>query len=93
MCDSENRFLTYEQIVTKFGQCLNWLEYQSIIKAILQHWKFFLETEGLNDDNIDVYNLLLKEQKPAKNIYQILTGKHENMLNKYINQWLEKTEK
>ena len=59
--EEEYRFLTFEEVVTKFGHCTTWLGYNSIISAIPSYWRFLMRTHDLIDTHIKLYDARSKK--------------------------------
>ena len=55
---SGNKFIEYKEFTDMFGNTINWLQYQALISAIPEYWKYLLEKENLNDEWVPANDLL-----------------------------------
>ena len=78
---NENEFCSYQEIQDRYPGAMNWLEYVSLVKAIPEHWKFFITKENLIDTNVPKWKLL-ESKKIAKQVYRMLTS-NESEIYKY----------
>ena len=92
ICNDKNDFYDYNTIITLYGNCINWLDYQGLIASIPDHWKFFLHKDNLIDTYIPRFNLIIGCAKPSSKIYTILTSEKESLIYKYWYRWEEMLE-
>ena len=88
--DKSHKILSYNDVTEKFTKTITWYEYQCMVDAIPEHWKFFLKTDGLIDVNIPKH-FVLTEKKTAGKIYNMLIS-NENLIGKYWSRWTKKEE-
>ena len=82
--ENENkRFLTHSEVVSKFGKCISWLEYQSIIQAIPKYWKWALTRDGLLDSHEPLYQeyrIAESTTSISSKVYSRLTNSEEGLI-------------
>ena len=67
----DGQFISYAEVLQRYGNCLSWLEYLQLKTAIPSHWKNLVSMDVEIDMNrLNVYMLL--EKKCVKKIYTFL---------------------
>ena len=88
ICNENGDIMNHNEIKQKFPGVVNWLEYASLVKAIPDHWKFFLSSEVLIDTWVP-HCELLKSKKVANTVYRVLGEAVDTKIMKYRNRWME----
>ena len=82
----DNKFITYDRMVTIFPQCkITWIQYAGVVQAIPVHWKTIMRM----DENQEVqpnYECLKDKPRLSHLVYQKLILAHDNLYSKYC-QW------
>ena len=64
-----NRFYTFEEICLKYGDCMTWLEYNSLIAAIPNYWKYLLNTPNLIDTQLSLWDISKGKASFTRKVY------------------------
>ena len=78
------KWLTWAEFVQRYGKCMNWLEYEGLIKSIPEYWNFVLSRENLNDDFIPLYELIT--MKFSRTLYARINSSNAGLINS-ANKW------
>ena len=84
-----NAWKTAEEIRCEFNCDINQLEYNSIITSIPHHWKFFLRTPNLIDEQVDKWSLIESNKKISKVMYYKIIN-NDKAWQHSVRMWNEK---
>ena len=82
----KSSFLTYEDFKTKFGNVLNWLEYQQLLSKMPTCWEGLMKNYKLQGTFL--YELILNAKQRVKLVYSKLTSRPD-LLTPRLQQWLK----
>ena len=70
----DNAFLSFEQLVIKYGNCIERLNYYSLISAVPSSWKIILgiEEPEANIEYITKYEIITEKEKSSKIVHESL---------------------
>ena len=71
--------MNYQEVCQKYGNCLSWLEYQSLKEALPSYWLFLMQKE-LIDDHISLREFIGNTKNFTKIAYRMLNEKHKSYL-------------
>ena len=82
----DGSFLSYEQLLIKYPDCLTWMEYNSLKDAIPRRWKEEIKKDEQEGDFQYKHDILKKATKVTPIVYSSLINS-ENQLNTPFNSW------
>ena len=80
----ENSFLGYNEIVAKFGTCINIMQYNAMISCIPQEWKMVIRQEQIVPPAETKYEYLSEFQKVSKILYEHFITNNKLVENVYL---------
>ena len=85
----QNEWKSWDSIVQTFGNCITWLQLNSIISAVPDYWKFVLPRKKLIDKHISMKTLLV-DKKCSNVLYKRVNTSTEAIVKcaKIWNQFL-----
>ena len=87
--EKRDRFYSYEELCARYGSCIDWLQYTSLITAIPWLWKqWIVEGTIFHDTTPNLYDSLLNCKNVSKVIYSVLIENETKVL-KYARYWME----
>ena len=87
LLNSEMKIMSWDELNEKFPTAVNWLEYETLLRAIPQKWKNIINNHELDEEQYEhKFNLLKKSTKITSKVYRELTF-NPNQLWDTINAW------
>lgn len=96
--NDNGEFFTYAEFVSKYGGCIQWIEYWQILAGIHHEWKRILKEHHWGTNDVQrKYKVLMETNKWSRIVYDDLIDRDcENLLerkwlrwNKYLNIHIE----
>lgn len=81
--------MTFKEFVWKWGECINWLQYSSLVKAIPSEWKQVIRQDESSIENLaeSHYEKLMAYEKWSRLAYTELNNETDfTLVHERINQ-------
>ena len=77
--------LTYVQLIGKYGNCINWLQYSQLCVAIPKDW-WYMAKNGIVSQELELISVIDKNAHPSQAIYNKLIERksNEHVYSKFI---------
>ena len=76
ICNENKQIMSFKELMGKFSQCISWLEYQGLLKAVPQFWFFALKSDVLIDDRKDRYEAT-EQNKFVSFVYKTIISEND----------------
>ena len=84
---SDGAYLTYEEVIQKYGNICTWLDYYALINAIPRRWQELLQKNPPDwSGHPELYEALRGTENVTKEVYDILIDDDSSIL-KYKDKW------